>query len=102
MSGNQSSPRSDTTETGDGDLPAEAETQQETAETNTETEGTKQDKQKIDILLKPTGNAPIMKKRKWAVDPEKKISWIIEFMRRYLNLDRSEQLVSHDINAMKI
>ncbi|KAJ8922709.1 hypothetical protein NQ315_007744 [Exocentrus adspersus] len=32
----------------------------------------KTDKQKVDILLKPTGNAPIMKKKKWTVDSDKK------------------------------
>jgi hypothetical protein len=43
--------------------------------------------------LKATGNAPIMKKKKWAVDPEKKIGWIIEFMKKYLKLEHSERLV---------
>lgn len=50
------------------------------------------EKQKIDILLKATGNAPIMKTKKWSVDPEKKIGWIIEFIKRYLKLDASENL----------
>lgn len=49
-------------------------------------------KQKIDVLLKATGDAPIMKKKKWAVEPEKKVSWIIEFIRRYLKLDTNETL----------
>jgi len=47
----------------------------------------------VDILLKATGNAPIMKKKKWAVDPDRKIGWIMEFIKKYLKLDRSEQLV---------
>jgi hypothetical protein len=51
----------------------------------------------VDILLKATGNAPIMKKKKWAVDPDRKIGWIIEFMKKYLKLDRSEQLVRFKI-----
>ncbi|KAG8223308.1 hypothetical protein J437_LFUL001182 [Ladona fulva] len=50
------------------------------------------EKQKIEILLKATGNAPIMKMKKWAVDPEKKIGWIIDFIKRYLNLESSENL----------
>ncbi|CAM1312373.1 ATG12 (predicted) [Pycnogonum litorale] len=50
------------------------------------------EKLKIDILLKATGDAPIMKQKKWSVDPTKKISWIIEFIRRYLKLDASESL----------
>jgi hypothetical protein len=51
----------------------------------------------VDILLKATGNAPIMKKKKWAVDPERKIGWITEFMKKYLKLDRSEYLVRFGI-----
>lgn len=46
----------------------------------------------VDILLKPTGNAPIMKKKKWAVDADKQIGWIVEFMRKYLKLEPEEQL----------
>jgi ubiquitin-like protein ATG12 len=47
--------------------------------------------------LKATGNAPIMKKKKWAVDPEKKIGWIMEFMKKYLKLEHSERLVRFKI-----
>ncbi|KAK7794791.1 hypothetical protein R5R35_004130 [Gryllus longicercus] len=49
-------------------------------------------KQKIDIFLKATGNAPIMKIKKWAVPPERTIGKIIEFMRKYLHLDSKESL----------
>ncbi|XP_025835030.1 autophagy protein 12-like isoform X2 [Agrilus planipennis] len=49
-------------------------------------------KQKVDILLKPTGNAPIMKKKKWTVDADKQLGWIIEFVKKYLKLDSEEQL----------
>ncbi|XP_044253966.1 autophagy protein 12-like [Tribolium madens] len=52
----------------------------------------KSDKQKIDILLKPTGNAPIMKKKKWTVEGDKPISWIAEFMKRYMKLEPQEKL----------
>lgn len=50
------------------------------------------DKQKVDILLKPTGNAPIMKKKKWTVDSDKPIGWIIEFIKKYLKLEANEKL----------
>ncbi|XP_065158372.1 autophagy protein 12-like [Atheta coriaria] len=62
--------------------------------TSTETpkEPEKKDKQKIDILLQPTGNAPIMKQKKWAVEPKKTIGWIIEFITRYLKLDENERV----------
>ena len=49
----------------------------------------------VDVLLKATGDAPIMKKKKWAVDRTKKIKWITEFIRRYINIDPSESLVSY-------
>ncbi|KAG6463878.1 hypothetical protein O3G_MSEX014126 [Manduca sexta] len=52
----------------------------------------KTDKVKIDILLKATGNAPIMKKKKWAVDAEKPIGWIMEFVKKYLKLEPDEKL----------
>ena len=77
-------------------------------ETSTDPENHKNDKQKsescfcffsidgdisVDILLKPTGNAPIMKKKKWTVDGDKPISWIAEFMKRYMKLEPQEKLV---------
>ncbi|CAH0723093.1 unnamed protein product, partial [Brenthis ino] len=55
-------------------------------------EGGKSDKVKIDILLKATGNAPIMKKKKWAVDAEKPIGWVMEFVKKYLKLEPEEKL----------
>ncbi|CAH0579532.1 unnamed protein product [Chrysodeixis includens] len=55
-------------------------------------DSTKNDKVKIDILLKATGNAPIMKKKKWAVDAEKPIGWIMEFVKKYLKLEPDEKL----------
>lgn len=52
----------------------------------------KNEKSKVDILLKATGNAPIMKKKKWAVDAEKPIGWIMEFVKKYLKLESEERL----------
>ncbi len=48
----------------------------------------------VDILLKATGDAPIMKTRKWAVDRTKKIGWIIDFIRKYIKGEPSDSLVS--------
>ncbi|XP_015588681.1 autophagy protein 12-like [Cephus cinctus] len=50
------------------------------------------DKTKVDILLKATANAPIMKKKKWAVSQDQHIGWISEFIKRYLKLDANERL----------
>ena len=48
----------------------------------------------VDLLLKSAGDAPILKKKKWSVDPDKKVGWIIDFLRRYLKCQPSESLVS--------
>ncbi|XP_076756808.1 autophagy-related 12 [Xylocopa sonorina] len=50
------------------------------------------DKAKIDILLKATGNAPIMKQKKWSVSQDYCIGRISDFIRRYLKLDTNEKL----------
>ena len=47
----------------------------------------------VDLLLKATGDAPIMKKKKWSVDSNRNIGWIIEFIKRYFKLESSESLV---------
>jgi len=46
----------------------------------------------VDILLNATGNVPIMKTRKWAVDQEKPISWVIRFIHQFLKLEPEEKL----------
>ncbi|XP_045113077.1 ubiquitin-like protein ATG12 isoform X2 [Portunus trituberculatus] len=48
---------------------------------------------KIDVLLKATGDAPIMKKKRWAVEGEKQVGWVAEFIRKYLKLDQNDSLV---------
>lgn len=48
---------------------------------------------KVDILLNATGNVPIMKKRKWAVEGNKPISSIMSFIHKYLKLDAEDKLV---------
>ncbi|GJQ81491.1 hypothetical protein Trydic_g14646 [Trypoxylus dichotomus] len=55
-------------------------------------EAEKGDKEKIDIYLRPTGNAPIMKHKKWSVEADKPIGRIMDFMRKYLKLDAEERL----------
>lgn len=47
---------------------------------------------KIDLLLKATGNAPIIKQKKWAVDQEKDIAYVISFLRNFLKLKESDSL----------
>lgn len=47
----------------------------------------------VDILLKATANAPIMKQKKWAVEADKQLGSIISFIKKYLKLEPEEQLV---------
>ncbi|XP_055708725.1 autophagy protein 12-like [Phlebotomus papatasi] len=79
-------------ETISGDVPATPEpgntAETEKAEEKVETKNTN----KVDILLNATGNVPIMKKRKWAVDQDKQISWIMKFIHKYLKLDPEEKI----------
>lgn len=51
----------------------------------------------VDILLNSTGNVPIMKKKKWSVDQDKPISWIIAFIHKYLKLGIDEKLVWNSV-----
>ena len=48
----------------------------------------------VDILFKATGNAPIMKKSKWAVEDSKTIAAMVDFIRRYLKTDTQQSIVS--------
>lgn len=47
----------------------------------------------VTILLKATANAPIMKKRKWLVEPDKSVASINQFIRKLLHLDENDSLV---------
>lgn len=47
----------------------------------------------VDVLLKAAGDAPIMKKKKWSVDRNKRVSWISEFIKKYLKFEPTESMV---------
>lgn len=51
----------------------------------------------VDILLKATANAPIMKQKKWSVCQDNPIGRISEFIKKYLKLDPNERLVRDKI-----
>ena len=36
-----------------------------------------------------------MKKRRWAIDPDKSIGWIMKFIHKYLKMDPDEKIVSN-------
>uniref|UniRef100_A0A914UV12 Ubiquitin-like protein ATG12 n=2 Tax=Plectus sambesii TaxID=2011161 RepID=A0A914UV12_9BILA len=47
---------------------------------------------KIEVLLKPVGDAPIMKQKKWSVETNKSVAWIIAFVRKYIKMNVSDSL----------
>lgn len=48
----------------------------------------------VNILLKPVGDAPILKNKLWAVPAERLVSQITEFVKKYLKLEKNQNLVS--------
>ena len=49
-------------------------------------------KNKIDVLLKAAGDAPIMKKKKWAVDGNKPVAYLTQFIKKYIKCEPHESL----------
>ncbi|EDO48009.1 predicted protein [Nematostella vectensis] len=49
-------------------------------------------KDKVEVLLKAAGDAPIMKRKKWAVEGSKTVAYLIEFIRKYIRCEPSESL----------
>ena len=50
-------------------------------------------KKKSNTLLKAVGDTPIMKTKKWAVERTRTIQGLIDFIKKFLKLVASEQLV---------
>ena len=47
---------------------------------------------KVEVLLRPTGDAPILKKKKWQVDRNQTIGYVNGFIRSLLKMDTSDSL----------
>nr|XP_004226941.1 ubiquitin-like protein ATG12 [Ciona intestinalis] len=47
---------------------------------------------KVDVLLRPAGDAPILKKKKWQVDSAKTVEWVVGFLRKLLKCEDSDSL----------
>lgn len=62
------------------------------SQTSTKPDSAVVEKKKIDVLLKAAGDAPIMKKKKWAVDANKPVAYLSEFIRKYIRCEPSESL----------
>ncbi|XP_040280427.1 ubiquitin-like protein ATG12 [Bufo bufo] len=49
-------------------------------------------KRKIDVLLKAVGDTPIMKSKKWTIERTRTVQGLMDFIKKYLKLDASEQM----------
>ncbi|KAM5132286.1 ubiquitin-like protein ATG12 [Mantella aurantiaca] len=49
-------------------------------------------KRKIDVLLKAVGDTPIMKNKKWTIEKSRTVQGLMDFIKRYLKLESSDQL----------
>jgi len=47
---------------------------------------------KVEVLLRPTGDAPILKRKKWQVDPSQTVQWVIQFLRKLLKCEQADSL----------
>ena len=47
---------------------------------------------KIEILLKAVGNAPILRKKKFLLDRNRNVHYIHDWLKKYMKLEPSEQL----------
>lgn len=47
---------------------------------------------KVEVRLQPTGDAPILKKKNFKVDGDKRVEFVIAFIRKALKLDEGESL----------
>ena len=54
----------------------------------------------VEVHLQATGDAPIMKQKKYKVDGEKRIDWVIAFIRKFLKLEPTDSLVSLQISLL--
>lgn len=54
----------------------------------------------VDVLLKAAGDAPIMKKKKWAVSGNKTVAFVVEFIRKRIKCSPAESLVLLNMNKV--
>lgn len=50
----------------------------------------------VDVILKATGDAPIMKKKKWAIVSSRTVAWVATFVKKFIKLQDTDSLVSCD------
>ncbi|XP_028413203.1 ubiquitin-like protein ATG12 [Dendronephthya gigantea] len=74
------------------ELADKAQAQKQTDEKSNTSSSPKEAKFKIDVLLKAAGDAPIMKKKKWAVEANKTVAYLVEFIRKYIKCTPADSL----------
>ena len=47
---------------------------------------------KVEILLKAAGNAPILKKKKFLLERSKNVHYVIDWLKKYMRLNANDQL----------
>lgn len=47
----------------------------------------------VTLWLKPTGNAPILKNKKWTVEKTQTIATVMGFLKKIMNLESSASMV---------
>uniref|UniRef100_A0A915JW40 Ubiquitin-like protein ATG12 n=1 Tax=Romanomermis culicivorax TaxID=13658 RepID=A0A915JW40_ROMCU len=48
--------------------------------------------QKVELILKPVGDTPIIKQKKWSLPNFRTVGWVNAFVRKYLRLEQSDSL----------
>ena len=56
----------------------------------------------VQVVLNATGDTPIIKKKNWRLDREKKMEYISSFVKHVLKCDRSESLASFALLITKL
>lgn len=49
----------------------------------------------VTLNLKPVGNAPVLKQRKFLVERSRNVGWLLEWLRVNLKCEQGETVVSH-------
>lgn len=48
--------------------------------------------EKVTLLLKATGNAPVLKRKTWKVNRTNSVGWVVNFLRKYISSAPNESL----------
>ena len=58
----------------------------------------------VEILLHPTGDTPIIKKKKWSLESNRQVAFISDFVKKLIKCEPHESLVRqpvHDVVRWK-